>query len=71
MPTLKQIADAIAGVKIGGQRQRFSDEYAMAMAEAAVRAAGIDVEWDNEPKLQEGRPYDGAIVRDGQLIIPR
>lgn len=26
--------------------------------------------WDNEPKLNPGRPYDGAIVRDGQLIIP-
>lgn len=26
--------------------------------------------WDNEPTLLPGRPYDGAIVKDGRLIIP-
>lgn len=27
--------------------------------------------WANEPKLQRGRPYDGAVERDGQIIIPK
>lgn len=27
--------------------------------------------WDNEPKMRPGRPYDGAIVKDGKLIIPK
>lgn len=71
MTTLKEVADAIRAVRVGGIKQRFSDEYAMSMAEAAVRASGLDVKWDNEPKLQAGRPYDGAIERDGQIIIPR
>lgn len=28
-------------------------------------------QWLTPPLLQRGRPYDGAIEKDGRLVIPR
>lgn len=27
--------------------------------------------WADTPQLQPGRPYDGGVERDGQIIIPK
>lgn len=77
MTLIEEAAKAMQAVSVGGQKIGFSDEYALEMARAAFdvfrRQSPPDTNnqsWDNEPTIQRGRPYDGAIVKDGRLIIP-